>query len=86
MMTLDINNDELLYKVFPASLQGTTLAWFHRIPFNSINSFKKMSKVFVAHYLGPVRQKFNISSLQNLKKTKSETLHQFMHRFGQAML
>ena len=47
MMTLDINNDE----VFLTSLQGTALAWFHRLPLNFIHSFREMSKVFVAHYL-----------------------------------
>ena len=29
LMTLDIGNDMLLCKVFPASLQGQALSWFH---------------------------------------------------------
>ncbi|RVX04697.1 hypothetical protein CK203_024983 [Vitis vinifera] len=39
LMTLDIGNDVLLYKVFLVSLHGSTLSWFHRLPQNSINSF-----------------------------------------------
>ncbi|RVX18330.1 hypothetical protein CK203_006626 [Vitis vinifera] len=36
LMTLDIGNDALLCKVFPASLQGQALSWFHRLPPNSV--------------------------------------------------
>ena len=32
LMTLDIGNDVLLYKVFLASLNGSALSWFHRLP------------------------------------------------------
>ena len=38
-MNLNAGNDHLLCKVFPASIQGKMLAWFHRLPRNSINSF-----------------------------------------------
>ncbi|KAL6319079.1 hypothetical protein AAG906_001552 [Vitis piasezkii] len=44
LMTLDIGNDALLCKVFPASLQGQALSWFHRLPPNSGN-FVDMSKL-----------------------------------------
>ncbi|RVW98422.1 hypothetical protein CK203_026749 [Vitis vinifera] len=38
LMTLDIGNDALLCKVFPASLQGQALSWFHRLPPNSVDN------------------------------------------------
>ena len=41
-MTLNANNDRLLCKVFPASLQGPMLAWFHKLPHNSMNSFNEL--------------------------------------------
>ncbi|RVW27404.1 hypothetical protein CK203_095434 [Vitis vinifera] len=47
LMTLDIGNDMLLCQVFPASLQGQALSWFHRLPANSIDNFRDMSEVFV---------------------------------------
>ena len=86
IMTLHINNNEFLCKVFLASLQGIALAWFYQLPPNFVHFFKEMSEVFVAHYLCLTKQTFNINSLQNLKMTKSETLCQFMHRLNQAML
>nr|CAN65157.1 hypothetical protein VITISV_014181 [Vitis vinifera] len=44
LMTLDIGNDALLCKVFPASLQGQALSWFHRLPMNSVNNFQELSQ------------------------------------------
>ena len=32
LMTLDIGNDVLMCKVFPASLHDQALSWFHRLP------------------------------------------------------
>ena len=39
-MILNADNDRLLCKVFPTSLLGPALAWFHKFPRNSMNSFK----------------------------------------------
>ena len=36
-MILNTGDDRLLCKVFPASLKGPTLAWFHKLPRGSIN-------------------------------------------------
>ena len=43
LTTLDIGNNALLCKVFPASLQGQTLSWFHRLPMNSVDNFRNLS-------------------------------------------
>ena len=62
-MTLNTGNDRVLCKVFPASLRGPALAWFHKLPLNSINSFNELLTTFISQYLCLVRQKRNISSL-----------------------
>nr|CAN62122.1 hypothetical protein VITISV_016419 [Vitis vinifera] len=74
LMTLDIGNDALLCKVFPASLQGQALSWFHRLPPNSVGNFRDLSEAFVGQYLYSARHKQNISTLE------------FVKRFGQAVL
>ncbi|RVX00892.1 hypothetical protein CK203_026442 [Vitis vinifera] len=63
LMTLDIGNDALLCKVFPASLQGQALSWFHRLPPNSVGNFRDLSEAFVGQYLCFARHKQNISTL-----------------------
>ncbi|XP_034701000.1 uncharacterized protein LOC117926018 [Vitis riparia] len=86
LMTLDMGNDMLLCKVFPASLKGQALSWFHRMPVNSIDNFRDLSEVFVGQYLCSTRHKQNISTLQNLKMQENETLREFVKRFKQAVL
>nr|CAN61391.1 hypothetical protein VITISV_014768 [Vitis vinifera] len=86
LMRLDIGNDALLYKVFPASLQGQALSWFHRLPPNSVGNFRDLSEAFVGQYLCSARHKQNISTLQNIKMQDNESLREFVKRFGQAVL
>ena len=82
---LNTGNDRLLYKVFPASLKGPTLAWFHKLPRGSLNSFGELWDAFVTQYLCFVRQKGNISSLQSIFKRDDKSIREFTRRFGQAV-
>ena len=82
LMTLDIGNDMLLCKVFPASLQVQALSWFHQLPTNLIDNFWDLSEVFVGQYLCSARHKQNISTLQDIKMQENETLREFVKRFG----
>ena len=84
-MTLNTSNDRLLCKVFPASLRGPVLAWFHKLPRNSINLLNELWTAFISQYLCSVRQKRNISSLQILSKQEEESIRDFTRRFGQAL-
>ena len=83
-MTLNANNDWLLCKVFPASLRGPALAWFHKLLRYSINSFNELWVTCISEYLCLVRQKRNISSLQTILKQEEETIRDFTRRFKQA--
>ena len=62
-MILSAGNDYLLCKVFPVSLNGPTLAWFHKLMRGSINSFQRIvgSVHFLILMFGPTER--NISSL-----------------------
>ena len=50
-MTLNAGNDHPLCKVFPVTLRGPALAWFHKLPCNSINSFNELWAAFISQYL-----------------------------------
>ena len=86
LMTLDIGNDALLCKVFPASLHAQGLSWFHRLPKNSVNNFRDLSETFVGHYLCLTHHKQNKSTIQNIKIQENESLREFVKRFGQVLL
>ena len=47
-MILNAGDDRLLCKVFLASLKGTALAWCHKLPPRSINSFRESWAAFVS--------------------------------------
>ena len=85
VMILNVGDDRLLCKVFPTSLKGPALAWFHKIPRGSINSFSELWAVFIAQYMCSVRKKGNISSLQAILKREDESIWDFTRRFGQAV-
>ena len=84
-MILNVSDDRLLCQAFPASLRGPTLAWFHKLPRNSINSFNELWAAFVSQYLCLVRQKKNISSLSTILKQKVKSIRDFTRRFRQAV-
>ena len=73
-MILNAGDDQLLCKVFPASLKGPALAWFHKLPRGSINTFDELWATFISQYLCSVRQKGNISSLQSILKREDESI------------
>ena len=82
---LSAGDDRLLCKVFPASLKGPVLAWFHKLPRGSINTFGELWATFVSQFLCSIRQKGNISSLQSIIKREDESIRDFTHRFGQTV-
>ncbi|RVW72070.1 hypothetical protein CK203_054794 [Vitis vinifera] len=86
LMTLDIGNDALLCKVFPASLQGQALSWFHRLLPNSVITSGTYRKLLWDSTCAPARHKQNISTLQKIKMQENESLREFVKRFGQAVV
>ena len=84
-MILSAGDNRLLCKVFPASLKGPALAWFHKLPRGSINTFGELWVAFVSQYLCFVRQKENINSLQSILKREDESIRDFTRRFDQAV-
>nr|CAN68523.1 hypothetical protein VITISV_025156 [Vitis vinifera] len=67
-------------QLFPASLQGQALSWFHRLPPNSVGNFRDLSEAFVGQYLCSAQHKQNISTLQNIKMQDNESLREFVKR------
>ena len=70
VMILNAGDDHLLCKVFPTILKGPALAWFHKLPQGSINSFSELWAAFLSQYLCLVQLKGNISSLQTILSRK----------------
>nr|GEV84509.1 DNA-directed DNA polymerase [Tanacetum cinerariifolium] len=56
-----VTDDALHLYIFPHTLTHHATAWFDRLPRNSINTFEKMSKMFLGKYLPP----YMVSKLRN---------------------
>ena len=84
-MIMSRGNDRLLCKVFLASIKRPALAWFHKLPRGSINSFSELWAAFISQYLCSVRQKGNIGSLQTIFKLEDEYIRDFTRKFGHAV-
>lgn len=71
VMTLHEHLDYLMCRVFPSSLHGPALTWFHKIPSKTISNFPQLCKLFIAQYSCNRKQIKDIDSLFNLKKSES---------------
>ena len=88
-MILNVGDDRLLCKVFPASFKGLALAWFQKLPRGSINSFGELWVAFVSQYLCPIKQKGNINSFKassNGKTNPSETSHAGLDKLSSKLI
>ena len=85
-MTLQTSNNALLCKVFPSSLAGPALSWFHHLSPNTVTSFRCLSEKFVTQYMCLVRRKQSVTSLFHVWMRRSESIRDFMKRFRATFL
>ena len=67
MMHLQGVPDEIMCRAFPTTLKGPAQVWFSKIPPNSVNSFKELSKLFVNNLIRGLRYKCSLSSLLTIE-------------------
>ena len=86
IMTLQSDNDTLLCKVFPSSLVGSTLSWFHRLSPNTVTSFRCLFEKFVTQYIFSVMRKQSVASLFHVHMGPFESIKDVIKCFGVAIL
>ena len=59
--------NEIMCRAFPTTLKGPARVWFSKIPPNSVNSFKELSKLFVNNLIRGLRYKCSLSSLLTIE-------------------
>ena len=85
-MTLQTGNDALMCKVFPTSLAGPSLTWFHCLAPDTVTSFRCLSKKFVTQYMCSVKRKQSITSLFHVWMGRSKSIKEFIKCFRIAIL
>ena len=86
MMHLQGVADEIMCRVFPTTLKGSTKIWFSRLIPNSISTFKELSAQFASHFIGGQRYKKSTACLMNIRQQKDETMRSYITRFNKEAL
>ncbi|KAM1812028.1 hypothetical protein ACFX12_028595 [Malus domestica] len=80
-MTLYVNNNAFMCKIFATTLQGETQDWFHSLPPSSIRNFSELSLVFTKEYSSYRSIKKNSDHIFNMKNDLKESLCTYVKRF-----
>ncbi|XP_059630113.1 uncharacterized protein LOC132273099 [Cornus florida] len=81
-MALNTNNDPMMCKCFPTSLDRPALNWFKNLAQGSITSFQDLCDKFISQYYGNKRPAKDVSSLFTMKQHEDERLQTFLTRFN----
>ncbi|GFS28943.1 hypothetical protein Acr_00g0004750 [Actinidia rufa] len=79
-------SDEVMCKLFSATLKGPARSWFRRLSPGTIDSFGDLSRLFVANFMSCRNRQKNASHLFTVHQNETESLKDFVKRFNQAIL
>nr|GEU88211.1 reverse transcriptase domain-containing protein [Tanacetum cinerariifolium] len=69
-----VTDDALCLYLFPHSLTHHAIAWFDRLPRNSINTFEQMAKMFLGKYFPPSMVNKLKNKITNFRQRSDESL------------
>nr|GEW50906.1 reverse transcriptase domain-containing protein [Tanacetum cinerariifolium] len=69
-----VTDDSLCLYLFPHSLTHHAIAWFDRLPRNSINTFEQMAKMFLRKYFPPSMVTKLRNEITNFRQRPDESL------------
>nr|GEX65081.1 reverse transcriptase domain-containing protein [Tanacetum cinerariifolium] len=76
-----VTDDALCLYLFPHSLTHHATAWFDHLPRNSINTFKKMAKMFLGRYFPPSMVTKLRNEITNFRQRPDEALFKAWERY-----
>ena len=80
-MVVHSKNEALMCKIFPSSLGLVAMRWFNDLRTNSIDSFKKLTRAFNAHFITCSRVPQPLGSLLSMSMQEGETLKAYSDRY-----
>nr|GEX91690.1 reverse transcriptase domain-containing protein [Tanacetum cinerariifolium] len=76
-----VTDDALRLYLFPHSLTHHATAWFDRLPWNSINTFEQMEKMFLGKYFPPSMVTKLINEITNFRQRLDVSLFEAWERY-----
>ncbi|XP_050255166.1 uncharacterized protein LOC126701069 [Quercus robur] len=80
-MAVHSKDEALMCKVFRSSLGPVAMRWFNGLRANSIDSFKKLTRAFGAHFITCSRIPRPLGSLLSMSMREVETLKTYSDRY-----
>ena len=80
-MVVHSRDEAFMCKIFPSSLGPMAMRWFNRLKANSIDSFKKLTQSFGAHFITCSRVPLPLGSLLFMSMRYGETLKAYSDRY-----
>ena len=80
-MVVHSKNEALICKIFPSSLGPMAMRWFNGLKENSIDSLKKLTQSFGAHFITCSRVPLPLRSLLSMSMQDGETLKAYSNRY-----
>ena len=80
-MAVHSRDEALMCKIFPSSLGPIAMRWFNGLKANSIDSFKKLTQSFGAHFITCSRIPLPLESLLSMSMRDGETLKAYSDRY-----
>ena len=80
-MAIHSKDEALMCKIFPSSLGPMAMRWFNGLRANSIDSFKKLTQSFGAHFTTYSRVPLPLGSLLSMSMREGETLKAYSDRY-----
>ena len=78
--------DPVRCRAFSITLNGSTLAWFNKLPPASISSFRELSIAFVSHFIEAWMYRKASYHLLTVKQGPQENLRSYVQRFNSKSL
>ena len=80
-MAIHSKDEALMCKIFPSSLGPMAMRWFNGLKANSMDSFKKLTQSFGAHFITCSRVPLPLGSLLSMSMQEGETLKAYLDRY-----
>ena len=80
-MVVHSKDEALMCKAFPSRLGPVAMRWFNGLRANSLDSFKKPTRAFGAHFITCSRVPWPLGSLLSMSMWEGETLKTYLDRY-----
>ncbi|XP_021746868.1 uncharacterized protein LOC110712722 [Chenopodium quinoa] len=81
-MMLYTNSDVVWCKVFPTTLVGAAADWFNNLENGMVDSFEKLTEMFVGQYVSNSVQQRTSGELMAVEQRSDESLRDYIRRFN----